>query len=458
MPAVSLDQIASLAKRRGFIFQSSDIYGGAAASYDYGPLGVELKNNIKKTWWDAMTRGDESIVGLDSSIFMHSKVWEASGHVKSFTDPLVECLNCHRRFRADHLLGEDKYLGIKDDKEKISSELLQVKCPSCGIKGKFTEQKQFNMMFKTQLGVVEDSGSTLYLRPETAQGIYVNAQLIANAMRLKVPFGIAQIGKAFRNEVTPGNFTFRTVEFEQMEMQFFVKPDEASNWFENWKKKRMEWYESLGFSSEYLRFYEQKKEELAHYAKAAFDIHYKMPFGWKEIEGIHNRGDWDLSRHSQYSGKDLSFLDESTKEKFTPWIIETSAGADRLTLAVLCNAYTEEETEGEKRVVLKLPLSLVPVQIAIFPLLSNNDQLVDKSREITKSLRSRFKIQLDESGSIGRRYRRQDEIGTPFCVTVDHQTLEDNTVTVRKRDEMTQERLSINELENYFEKVYNCIS
>jgi len=401
-----------------------------------------------------MTQENENIVGIDAAIMMHPKVWEASGHVTNFTDPLVECQQCHKRFRVDHFLGDDVFLPIKNDREALVAAVGKKSCPGCGVKGKFTEPRQFNLMFTTHLGAVENEGSVIYLRPETAQGIYVNANLVASAMRMKVPFGIAQIGKAFRNEVTPGNFTFRTVEFEQMEMQYLVKQEEAAAAFEAWKEKRISWYGKLGFAEDKLRFHEHAKDELAHYAKAAFDIEYKMPFGWKEIEGIHNRGDWDLKRHSEYSGKDLSFFDEETKDKFLPWIVETSVGADRVTLAVLINSYTEEETGGEKRTVLRLPLSLVPVQVAIFPLLSNNEELVVKAKELAGMLRPKYRVQLDNSGSIGRRYRRQDEIGTPFCVTADHQTLEDNTVTIRKRDEMTQERVNIAELLSYFNQAY----
>lgn len=449
MSATSLDQIISLAKRRGFIFQSSEIYGGAAAAYDYGPLGVALKNNVKRYWWKTMTQGFDNIVGLDAAIMMHPKVWEASGHVSNFTDPLVECQQCHKRFRVDHLLGDDKYLPIKDDAETLLAAVNTKGCLGCGAKNKFTTPRQFNLMFTTNLGAVENEGSTVYLRPETAQGIYVNAQLVANAMRLKVPFGIAQIGKAFRNEVTPGNFTFRTVEFEQMEMQYLVKPADAEKTFAFWKDQRSKWYTSLGFDEKTLRFHEHGKGELAHYAKAAFDIEYKMPFGWKEIEGIHNRGDWDLKRHSEFSGKDLSFFDEETKEKYLPWIIETSVGADRVTLAILSNALCEENKDGEQRLVLRLPKFLAPVQAAIFPLLSNNEELVQKAREIATTLRGAYRVQFDESGSIGRRYRRQDEIGTPFCVTVDHDSLNDQAVTVRERDSMEQKRVPIADLKSF---------
>ncbi|TSC72002.1 MAG: glycyl-tRNA synthetase [Parcubacteria group bacterium Gr01-1014_38] len=431
MPAPSLDAVANLAKRRGFIVQSSEIYGGAAAAYDYGPLGVELKNNLKRLWWEDMTRRYENIVGLDAAIFMHPKVWEASGHVEAFSDLLVECRTCHKRFRA----------------EEVSKDA----CLACGAKKSFTEPRKFNLMFRTHLGPTEDAGSTVYLRPETAQGIYADAPYIQQVMRLKLPFGIAQIGKAFRNEVTPGNFIFRTVEFEQAEMQFFVRPSEADRWFEHWKEERMRWYHTvLGFPNDTVRFHPHAKKELAHYAKAADDIQYHFPIDWQEIEGVHNRGDWDLSRHAKFSGKDLSFFDEDTKEKVLPWIIETSAGVDRVLLALLTQAYTEETVKeagaagrgaGEKRLVLKLPRHLAPVRAAVFPLLSNNDELVAKAQEISRELRQHFVIQYDDAGAIGRRYRRQDEIGTPHCVTVDHVSLEDNTVTVRDRDTLRQDRV-----------------
>lgn len=436
MPATSLEQVANLAKRRGFIVQSSEIYGGAAAAYDYGPLGIELKNNLKRLWWEEMTRRHENIVGLDAAIFMHPRVWEASGHVEAFSDSLVECTQCHKRFRAD----------------EVSTDA----CPSCGTANSFTAPRQFNLMFKTHLGPTEDAGSTVYLRPETAQGIYVDAPYIQEVMRLKLPFGIAQIGKAFRNEVSPGNFTFRTVEFEQAEMQFFVRPEEAERWFNAWREERMRWYrEVLGFPNGVVRFHPHEQKELAHYAKAAADIQYKFPIGWQEIEGVHNRGDWDLSRHQKYSGKDLTIFDEEKKEKILPWIVETSAGVDRIVLAILTGAYEEETVAeggaagrgvGEKRTVLRLPKALAPVQVAVFPLLANHEGLVAKAKEIADQLRAAFVVQYDESGAVGRRYRRQDEIGTPFCVTVDHQTLTDGTVTLRERDTMKQERAAVSDL------------
>lgn len=436
MPAQSLEQVQNLCKRRGFIVQSSEIYGGAAAAYDYGPLGVELKNSLKRLWWKEMTRRHEHIVGLDAAIFMHPRVWEASGHVASFADSLVECRNCHKRFRA----------------EEIAKEM----CPSCGERGTFTEPRQFNLMFKTHLGPTEEKGTEVYLRPETAQGIYVDAPYLQEVMRLKLPFGIAQIGKAFRNEVTPGNFIFRTVEFEQAEMQFFVRSEEADRWFDTWKDERMRWYRDvLGFPADTLRFHPHEKGELAHYAKAAGDIQYNFPIGWQEIEGIHNRGDWDLRRHQEYSGKDLTIFDDERQEKVLPWIVETSAGVDRILLALLVQAYDEETVEeggaagrgvGERRAVLRLPPRLAPVAVAVFPLLSNHEGLVRTAQDLARALRAEFRTQYDDAGAVGRRYRRQDEIGTPFCLTVDHQTLDDDTVTVRARDTMKQERVPIAEL------------
>lgn len=459
MPATSLEIVANLAKRRGFIVQSSEIYGGAAAAYDYGPLGVELKNALKRAWWVEMVRQRENIVGLDAAILMHPKVWEASGHVAAFSDPLVECKQCHRRFRAD----EEPFAGRWDKKEEeaavVKTDFRDILCPSCGTKGSYSNPRKFNLMFKTHLGPVEDAGSTVYLRPETAQGIYVDAPYLQQVMRLKLPFGIAQIGKAFRNEVSLGNFTFRTVEFEQAEMQFFVRPGEAERWFTDWRDARLQWYQSvLELPIDVLRFQEHASQELAHYAQAAADLQYAFPIGWQEIEGVHNRGDFDLRRHQEYSGKDLALFDDERQEKVLPWIIETSAGIDRVLLALLCQGYTEEVVaeggaagrgKGERRVVLKLPRRLAPVQVAVFPLLSNNESLVAKARAVSAELRSPtagLRVWYDDAGAVGRRYRRQDEIGTPFCVTVDHQTLEDGTVTVRERDSMRQERVRTAEL------------
>ncbi|MFA5386451.1 MAG: glycine--tRNA ligase [Candidatus Paceibacterota bacterium] len=441
-----MEKIVNLAKSRGFINLSSEPYGGFSSCYDYGPLGVELKNNIKKAWWDEMTRLQKNIVGLDASILMSPKVWEASGHLTAgFADELVECKKCHKRFKKDDLKE------IQDS----SSKIQEVVCPDCG--GELAAPKKFNLMMKTFIGPVEEDAAVTYLRAETCQGIYMNFEWVKNSMRLKTPFGIAQIGKAFRNEITPGNFTYRTREFEQMEMQFFVKPDEADKWFDYWKEQRMNWYLSLGMKKENLRFHEHEKNELAHYARKAFDIEYNFPFGWNEIEGIHHRGDWDLSNHSKASGKDLSYFDEATKEKYIPYVIETSAGADRTSLAFLIDAYSEveggrtETTEATKELetVLKLNKKLSPIKVAVLPLVKNKEGITKKAQEVFDLLKVKFLTQYDESGSVGRRYRRQDEVGTPYCVTIDFQTLEDNTVTVRDRDTMKQERVAIDKLENY---------
>lgn len=415
-----MDKLASLAKRRGFIFQSSEIYGGINSCYDYGPLGIELKKNIKELWWKSLVYERDDIEGVDASILMHPRIWEASGHLEGFTDPMVDCKKCKMRWRLDQI-----------DPQKG--------CPNCG--GELTEPRMFNLMFKSFMGPVEDASHVVYLRPETAQGIYVNFHNIREAARQKVPFGIAQVGKAFRNEITPGNFIFRTREFEQMEMQFFVKPGTDEEWFQFWKKNRLEWYERLGIRSEKLRFHQHGEDELAHYAKTAFDIEYEFSFGWSEIEGIHNRSDFDLKRHQEYSGKDLRYYDQETGEKYIPYVVETSTGVDRLMLTVLADAYEEEE----ERVVLHLIPRVAPIKVAVFPLVKR-DRMPELARQIEKNLRKEFKIFYDESGSIGRRYRRQDEAGTPYCVTVDSQTLEDGTVTVRERDSMEQIRIGKDKL------------
>ena len=417
-----MNKLTSLCKRRGFVFQSSEIYGGVGSVYDYGPLGVELKNNLRQAWWREMVHRRADIEGLDAGILMNSRVWEASGHVEGFTDPLVECRNCHRRFRADELEG--------------------VQCPSCGMSGTFTEPRQFNLMFKTFMGPVEDEGAVAYLRPETAQGIYVNFRNVHETARQKIPFGIAQIGKAFRNEITPGNFIFRTREFEQMEMQYFVKPGEDAEWFEAWMERRMDWVRRLGITPERLRFHEHGADELAHYAKAAFDIQYHFPFGWQEFEGIHNRTDFDLSRHQEFSGKKLEYFDPASGDRFVPYVIETSAGLDRTLLVVLADAYAEEEIEGEKRVLLRLHPHLAPIKAAVFPLVKK-DGMPEVASRVADSLRESLPVFYDETGSIGRRYRRQDEAGTPYCITIDGVTLEDETVTVRDRDTLLQERVPI---------------
>lgn len=447
---VTMEKIISLAKRRGFIFPSSEIYGGISGVWDYGPIGILLKNNIKQEWFKSMVQKREDIIGLDAGILMNPKVWEASGHTEAFTDPLVECKECHKRYRADHLVEklekEEEGVTTTADLEKLKKALRGKKCPEC--KGELTEPKMFNLLVPAHLGVIEDKKRPVWLRGETCQGIYVDYDLVRTSMRKKIPFGIAQIGKAFRNEITPGNFTFRSIEFEQMEMQYFVNPKEAKKWFEYWKPQRIEWYFNLGIKKENLKLHQHDPDERAHYAKDAYDIKYKFPFGWDELEGIHNRGDWDLSRHSKYSGKDLSYFDEETKEKYIPYIIETSAGADRAALAFLLDVYHEEEVKGETRVVLKFNKKIAPVKVAILPL-SKNPELSPKAKEVFEILKDKFMCEYDETQSIGRRYRRQDEIGTPYAVTVDFDTLKDDAVTVRDRDTMAQDRISIKDLDIY---------
>jgi len=418
-----MEKIVSLCKRRGFVFQSSEIYGGLGSCWDYGPLGVELKRNIKEAWWRAVVQERDDIVGLDSSIIMHPQVWVASGHVAGFSDPLVECKVCHLRWRATDLDGS--------------------RCPDCG--GELTEPRMFNLMFKTFMGPVEDDAHIVYLRPETAQGIFVNFENVMMTSRKKLPFGIAQIGKSFRNEITTGNFIFRTREFEQMEIEYFVKPGTDEKWFEYWVNERFNWYLNLGIRRENLRLRRHEKEELAHYAKECCDIEYLFPMGWAELEGIANRGDFDLRQHAQQSGKDLSYFDDETGERYIPYVIEPSAGVDRSALAFLVDAYDEEVVEGEKRVVLRLHKQLAPIKVAVLPL-SRNEKLVPPAKEIYAELRRHFMTQYDDAQSIGRRYRRQDEIGTPFCVTIDFQSLEDQQVTIRERDSMVQIRVPIKDL------------
>ncbi|HEX6799417.1 MAG TPA: glycine--tRNA ligase [Ktedonobacterales bacterium] len=426
-----MQDIISLAKRRGYIFPSSEIYGGLNAVFDYGPLGVEFKNNVKKAWWDAMTRLRDDVVGLDASILMARCVWQASGHEAVFTDPLVDCTNCKARFRADHV---EELSGAPDV------------CPNCGMRGTLTPPRQFNLMFKTYMGPVEEDAGLVYLRPETAQGIYVNYENVRESMRKKLPFGIAQIGKAFRNEISPGNFTYRMREFEQMEMQFFIPPEDEQRWFDYWRDQRMQWYQNLGINPAHLQFHPHGPEELAHYARQAVDVYYEFPFGWREIEGIHDRTDFDLKRHIEYSGKDLSYWDDEAKRRYVPFIIETSAGADRTALAFLADAYHEEEVNGEQRVVLRLDKRLAPVKVAVMPL-SKKEPLVALAHEVQAKIRDLGLTQYDETGgNIGKRYRRQDEIGTPYCVTVDFDSLEDHQVTIRERDTMAQRRVPITEL------------
>jgi glycyl-tRNA synthetase len=423
-----MDKLVSLCKRRGYIFQSSEIYGGTGSVWDYGPLGVELKRNVKELWWRAMVHMRDDVEGLDAAILMHPRTWEASGHVEGFTDPLVECGNCHRRFRAD------------------LPEVEGGQCPSCGTRDAFGEARQFNLMFKTFMGPVEEEASVVYLRPETAQGIFVNFQNVVTTSRQRIPFGIAQIGKAFRNEITPGNFIFRTREFEQAEMQFFVEPGTDDDWFERWKAERMEFHRGLGLDESKLRFHAHGDDELAHYAKAAFDIEYEFPFGWKEFEGIHNRTDFDLARHQEFSGKRMEYIEPGGGKRFIPYVIETSMGVDRTLLVVLADAYREEEVEGEERVVLGLHPRLAPIKAAVFPLVKK-DGLPEIARSLADGLRAAaIPSFYDEAGAIGRRYRRQDETGTPFCITVDGQTSEDDTVTIRERDSMEQVRVSLGQV------------
>jgi len=425
-----MDKIVSLCKRRGFIFQSSEIYGGINSCYDYGPLGIELKKNIKEMWWKSMVQFRTDVVGLDAAILMHPNVWKASGHVDGFTDPLVDCKSCKRRFRADQL--ENTAI-----------------CPECG--GELTEERQFNLMFKTHMGPVEDQGAVVYLRPETAQGIYVNFLNVQKASRKKIPFGIAQIGKAFRNEITPGNFTFRTREFEQMEMQFFVKPGTDKEWFDYWKEERMKWYEKMGVTTSKLRFHQHAPDELAHYAREAYDIEYEFPFGVMELEGIHNRTDFDLTRHKEFSGKDMSYFDDETREHYIPYIIETSAGVDRTLLTALIDAYEEEQLEKDTRTVLHLDPKIAPIKAAIFPLVKR-DGMPELAMKIYDMLRPYYMVMYDQGGAVGRRYRRQDEIGTPFGITVDAQSLEDQTVTIRDRDTMQQQRVAIDKIKDFLDE------
>jgi glycyl-tRNA synthetase len=429
-----MDKLVSLSKRRGYVFQSSEIYGGTGSVWDYGPLGVELKRNVKDAWWRSMVHERDDIEGLDAAILMHPRVWEASGHVAEFSDPLVECLNCHRRFREDTL-----------QEQAGKSDPAAIQCPSCGVTGKWSEPRQFNLMFKTFMGPVEDAAATVYLRPETAQGIFVNFLNVQTSARQKIPFGIAQIGKAFRNEITPGNFTFRTREFEQMEMQFFVEPGSDGEWFEYWRERRMSWHkEVLGLSEDRLRY--RPHEKLAHYASAAGDVEFRFggtigEDGWGEVEGIHNRTDFDLRRHQEFSGKRLEYIDPAQNKRYLPYIIETSVGADRITLAVLADAYREEEVEGETRVVLGIKPSLAPLKVGVFPLVKK-DGMPERATAIHEDLRRRgIPSFYDESGAIGRRYRRQDEAGTPFGLTVDGETGENGTVTIRDRDTMEQVRI-----------------
>jgi glycyl-tRNA synthetase len=449
MAADRVDAVVNLSKRRGFVFQSSEIYGGSRSAWDYGPLGVELKENVRRQWWQSMVRGRDDVVGLDSSVILAPQVWEASGHVATFTDPLTECKKCHKRWRADQLI--EAY----EEKHGKSPEngLGDITCTNCGTKGDFTEPRDFNGMLRTTVGPVDDAGAVHYLRPETAQGIFVNYLNVLNAARKKPPFGIGQTGKSFRNEITPGNFIFRTREFEQMEMEFFVEPGADEEWHEYWLKTRWDWYVELGMNPENMRFFEHPKEKLSHYSKRTVDIEYRFRFAgseWAELEGIANRTDFDLKSHSEHSGTDLSYFDQEKNERYVPFVIEPAAGLTRAVLAFLLDAYDEDSAPNSKggvdtRTVLRLDPRLAPVKVAVLPL-SRNADLSPKAKDLAAELRKRWNVEFDDSGAIGRRYRRQDEIGTPYCITVDFDTLDDQAVTVRERDSMQQERIGLDSI------------
>ncbi|MCK5891150.1 MAG: glycine--tRNA ligase [Aeromicrobium sp.] len=459
MPASTIDTVTSLCKRRGFVYQCGEIYGGTKSAWDYGPLGVELKENIKRQWWRSMVQGRDDVVGLDSSVILPTRVWEASGHLAAFVDPLVECLSCHRRYRQDHL--QEAYAEKKSkpgqpeiDPDTVTMDLIA--CANCGTKGQWTEPRMFNGLLKTYLGPVESEEGLHYLRPETAQGIFVNFGQVMTSARKKPPFGIGQIGKSFRNEITPGNFIFRTREFEQMEMEFFVKPGEDEQWHEYWLAERMGWYTGLGVTPDNLRFYEHAAEKLSHYSKRTVDIEYRFGFQgseWGELEGVANRTDFDLSTHSQHSGSELSYHDQATGERWTPYVIEPAAGVNRSMMAFLVDAYAEDEAPNTKggvdvRTVLRLDHRLAPVKAAVLPL-SRNEALSPAARDLAAELRGYWNVDFDDAQAIGRRYRRQDEIGTPFCITVDFETLEDQAVTIRERDTMQQERVALSQVRDW---------
>jgi len=450
--ASRLDNVITLTKRRGFVYPCGEIYGGTRAAWDYGPYGVELKENIKRQWWRAVVQGRDDVVGIDSSIILPRQVWVASGHVGVFSDPLTECLSCHKRFRADQLEEAFEF-----KKGRKPSGLEEINCPECGTLGRFTEPRDFNMMLKTYLGVIEDESGLHYLRPETAQGIFVNFKNVENTSRMKVPFGIGQVGKSFRNEITPGNFIFRTREFEQMEMEFFVKPGTDEEWHQHWIDARTDWYTGLGIKRENLRLYEHPKEKLSHYSKRTVDIEYNFGFtggdGWGELEGIANRTDFDLGTHSEHSGTDLSYFEQASGERYVPYVIEPAAGLTRSLMAFLVESYTEDEAPNTKggvdtRTVLKLDPRLAPVKAAVLPL-SRNEALSPKARDLAAELRTFWNVEFDDAQAIGRRYRRQDEIGTPYCITVDFDTLEDQAVTIRDRDTMSQERVALDQVRSY---------
>ncbi|GAA4677831.1 glycine--tRNA ligase [Gordonia humi] len=449
-----VDAVVNLAKRRGLVYPCGEIYGGTRSAWDYGPLGVELKDNIKRQWWRTMVTSRDDVVGLDSSVILPRRVWEASGHVEVFTDPLIECTNCHKRQRQDHL--QEAYALKKNIDDPDTVPMSEIACPECGTKGQWTEPKAFSGLLKTFLGPVDDQEGLHYLRPETAQGIFVNFKNVMTTSRRKPPFGIAQIGKSFRNEITPGNFIFRTREFEQMEMEFFVKPGEDEEWHQQWIDARFQWYVDLGIDPDNLRLYEHLPEKLSHYSKRTVDVEYRFGFAgnpWGELEGVANRTDYDLSTHSKASGEDLSFFDQATGERYTPYVIEPAAGLGRSMMAFLCDAYTDEEVPNAKggtdtRTVLKLDRRLAPVKAAVLPL-SRNEKLSPKARDLAAELRKHWNIDFDDAQGIGKRYRRQDEIGTPFCVTVDFDTLDDQAVTIRERDTMTQERVALDKVVEY---------
>ncbi|MFC0434441.1 glycine--tRNA ligase [Kutzneria buriramensis] len=453
MPADRIDAVVSLCKRRGFVYPCGEIYGGTRSAWDYGPLGVELKDNIKRAWWRSMVQGRDDVVGLDSSVILPREVWAASGHIDAFVDPLVECNSCHRRFRADHLAEE---YAERTGKPVEENNLTDVPCPNCGTRGQYTEPKMFNGLLKTHLGPVESAEGLYYLRPETAQGIFVNFLNVVTTSRKKPPFGIGQIGKSFRNEITPGNFIFRTREFEQMEMEFFVEPGSDEEWHQYWIDERLRWYTDLGIARDNLRLYEHPQEKLSHYSKRTVDIEYRFFFAgqeWGELEGIANRTDFDLNTHANHSGVDLSYFDQATNSRYRPFVIEPAAGVGRPMMAFLLDAYTEDEAPNakggvDKRLVLRLDRRLAPVKVAVLPL-SRNAELSPKARDLATALRRNWNVDFDDAGAIGRRYRRQDEIGTPFCVTVDFDSLTDHAVTVRERDSMSQERVSMDRLEAY---------
>ncbi|MBM7519796.1 glycine--tRNA ligase [Nocardioides nitrophenolicus] len=465
-PPSTVDQVVSLAKRRGFVYPCGEIYGGTRSAWDYGPLGVELKENIKRQWWRSMVQSRDDVVGLDSSVILPRQTWEASGHVATFTDPLTECQSCHKRFRADHLQEAYAEKKAREGKEvdPDAVQMSEIACPNCGSRGAWTEPRQFSGLLKTYLGVIEDESGLHYLRPETAQGIFLNFANVVTSQRMKPPFGIAQIGKSFRNEITPGNFIFRTREFEQMEMEFFVKPGEDEEWHQYWIDTRTKWYTDLGIDPDNLRHYEHAKEKLSHYSKRTVDIEYRFNFAgseWGELEGIANRTDFDLSTHAEASGKDLSYFDQAANTRYVPYVIEPAAGLSRSLMTFLVDAYAEDEapnTKGgvDKRTVLRLDPRLAPVKAAVLPL-SRNEDLTPKAKAVASELRALWNVEFDDAGAIGKRYRRQDEIGTPYCVTVDFDTLEDQAVTVRDRDTMSQERVSLSKLTAYFaERLVGC--